>query len=133
MTNISSLFPQSVQRRNVSYEKMSDSEITALSICSFRVHTLITLEKYITVFEITPVSVDDRDGIQDFVADYLNLVTLGDIGYNGEQLLEDMHSKGICLMSLKPSSYKTNWPKAIRQLTFASGVVLKLYFCSSAS
>lgn len=59
-----------------------------------------------------------REGLRDFAENHLNLVILGDKGYTGEQLLEDMRSKGICLMSLKPSSYKTNWPKEIRQLIF---------------
>ena len=31
---------------------------------------------------------------------------------------EDMREKGICLMSLKPSNHKNNWPKEIRQLIF---------------
>lgn len=84
----------------------------------FKVHALITLEGYITAFEITPASVDDREGLRDFAENYLNLVILGDKGYTGERLLEDMLSKGICLMSLKPSNYKTNWPKAVRQLIF---------------
>ena len=39
-------------------------------------------------------------------------------GYTGEQFLEDMRLKGICLVLLKPSSYKTNWPKEARQLIF---------------
>ena len=29
-----------------------------------------------------------------------------------------MWEKGICLMSLKPSNYKNNWPKEIRRLIF---------------
>lgn len=84
----------------------------------FKVHALITLEGYITAFEITPASIDDREGLRDIAENHLTLVVLGDKGYNGERLLEDMRSNGICLMSLKPSSYKTNWPKEIRQLIF---------------
>lgn len=84
----------------------------------FKVHALITLEGYITAFEITPASIDDREGLRDFAEDHLGLVILGDKGYTGERLLEDMHAKGICLLSLKPSNYKTNWPKKIRQLIF---------------
>ena len=84
----------------------------------FKVHALITLEGYITAFEITSASVDDREGLRDFAEKRLNLVILGDKGYTGETLLEDMRTKGICLMSLKPSNYKTNWPKESRQLIF---------------
>ena len=84
----------------------------------FKVHALITLEGYITAFEITPASVDDREGLRDLAEICLGLAVLGDKGYTGETLIEDMREKGICLMSLKPSNYKTNWPRKLRQLIF---------------
>lgn len=84
----------------------------------FKVHALITIEGYITAFEITPASVDDREGLRDFAENHLCLTVLGDKGYTGEQLLEDMQKKGICLMSLKPSNHKNNWPREIRQIIF---------------
>ena len=84
----------------------------------FKVHALITIEGYITAFEITPASVDDREGLRDFAENHLCLMVLGDKGYTGEQLWEDMQEKGICLMSLKPSNYKNNWPKEVRQVIF---------------
>ena len=57
-------------------------------------------------FEVTPASVDDREGLRDFAEDHLNLVILGNKGYTGEALSADMQNKGICLMSLRPSNYK---------------------------
>ena len=84
----------------------------------FKVHSLITLEGYITAFEITPASVDDREGLRDLTENRMGLVVFGDKGYTGETLFEDMREKGICLMSLKPSNYKTNWPRKLRQLIF---------------
>lgn len=84
----------------------------------FKVHALITLEGYITAFEVTPASVDDREGLRNLAENRFGLVILGDKGYTGEALFQDMSSKGICLMSLKPSNYKDNWPKEIRQLIF---------------
>lgn len=84
----------------------------------FKVHALITLEGYITAFEITPASVDDREGLRDLVENQLGLVILGDKGYTGNLLWEDMKKQGVCLMSLKPSNYKENWPKEVRQLIF---------------
>lgn len=84
----------------------------------FKVHALITLEGYITAFEITPASVDDREGLRDHAENLLDLILLGDKGYTGDLLFEDMQSKGICLMSLKPSNYKKNWPTDIRRLIF---------------
>lgn len=84
----------------------------------FKVHALITLEGYITAFEITPASVDDREGLRDLAENQFGLVILGDKGYTWEDLYDDMRKKGICLMSLKPSNYKKNWPREIRQLIF---------------
>lgn len=84
----------------------------------FKVHALITLEGFITAFEVTPASVDDREGLRDLAEKQRGLVILGDKGYTGEGLFNDMQRKGICLMSLKPSNYKKNWPTEIRQLIF---------------
>ena len=84
----------------------------------FKVHALFTLEGYITAFEITPASVDDREGLRDLAQNRLGLVILGDKGYIGEALFDEMQQKGVCLMSLKPSNYKKNWPTQIRKLIF---------------
>lgn len=46
----------------------------------FKVHALITLEGYITAFEITPTSVDDREGFRDLAQNRHGLVILGDKG-----------------------------------------------------
>lgn len=70
----------------------------------FKVHALITLEGYITAFEITPASVDDREGLRDIAENCLGLVILGDKGYTEELLFEELHTRGICLMSLQPSN-----------------------------
>lgn len=84
----------------------------------FKVHAMITLEGYITAFEVTPAGIDDRAGLRDHAENKRGLVILGDKGYTGASLLEDMQAKGICLMTLKPSNYKENWPEGIRQLIF---------------
>ena len=84
----------------------------------YKVHALITLEGYITAFEITPASTDDRDGLRDLVETQSNLVILGDKGYVGERLMQEMAEKGICLMALKRSNSKTDFPKSVRQLIF---------------
>lgn len=84
----------------------------------YKVHALITLEGYITTFEITPASTDDREGLRDIVEQQSHLVVLGDKGYVGESLAEDMARQGICLMALKRSNSKADWPKPVRQLIF---------------
>lgn len=84
----------------------------------YKVHAMITLEGYITTFEITPASTDDREGLRDIVEGQSGLVILGDKGYVGEALAREMSEQGICLMALKRSNSKTDWPKSVRQLIF---------------
>ena len=43
----------------------------------FKVHALITLEGFITSFEITPASTDDREGLRDLVANHSGVTILG--------------------------------------------------------
>lgn len=84
----------------------------------FKVHALITLEGYITSFEITPASVDDRKGLEDLCVNYAGATVLADKGYTGKTLLQKMADQKICLMPLKPSNAKDNWPANVRQLIF---------------
>ena len=56
----------------------------------FKVHALITLEGYITAFEITLASVDDREGLRDLAQNGLSVVILGDKGYTGKVLWEEI-------------------------------------------
>lgn len=84
----------------------------------FKVRARITLEGYITAFEITLASVDDQEGLRDFAENHFGLIIPGDKGYTGNLLWEDMKRQGGGLMSLKPSNYRENWPKEVRQLLF---------------
>ena len=84
----------------------------------YKVHALVTLEGFITEFEITPASIDDREGLRDLAEKRYHLTLLGDKGYISETLSEEMKEQGICLMALKRSNSKQNWPKSVRQLIF---------------
>ena len=84
----------------------------------YKVHAMITLEGYITTFEITPASTDDREGLRDIIEGQSGLVILGDKGYVGEALTRELSDQGICLMALKRSNSKADWPKSMRQLIF---------------
>ena len=84
----------------------------------YKVHALITLEGYITTFEITPASTDDREGLRDIVEGQSGLVILGDKGYVGEALTKELSDQGICLIALKRSNSKADWPRTVRQLIF---------------
>ena len=79
---------------------------------------MITLEGFITAFEITPTSTDDREGLKDMIDGLSGITVLGDKGYVGENLNEEMKEQGICLMSLKRSNSKSDWPKTVRHLIF---------------
>lgn len=84
----------------------------------YKVHAMITLEGFITTFEITPASVDDREGLRDLTDGLSDITILGDKGYVGEHLLEEQKEQGICLMPLKRSNSKRNWPNSVKQLIF---------------
>lgn len=84
----------------------------------YKVHALITLEGFITAFEITLASTDDREGLRDLVMQQQPLTILGDKGYVGEALSGEMREQGICLMALKRSNSKTDWARPVRQLIF---------------
>lgn len=84
----------------------------------YKVHALTTLEGYITSFEITPASVDDREGLRDLAGGIWGAVILADKGYVGEALRQEMQSQGVCLMALKRSNSREDWPKKVRQLIF---------------
>lgn len=84
----------------------------------YKVHALITLEGYITAFEVTPASTDDREGLRDLVESQADIVVLGDKGYVGDALTQEMGEQGICLMALKRSNSKADWPKPVRRLIF---------------
>ncbi len=84
----------------------------------YKVHAMVTLEGYVTAFEVTPASTDDREGLRDLVDGQSGLVLLGDKGYTSETLVEGLSRQGICLMALKCSNSRTDWPRHVRQLIF---------------
>lgn len=84
----------------------------------YKVHALVTLEGYVASFEVTPASKDDREGLRDLVEGQPGLVVLGDKGYVGEAFTQELASQGICLMALRRSNSRTDWPKPVRQLIF---------------
>ena len=67
----------------------------------YKVHALITLEGYITAFEITPASTDDREGLRDLMDNCSNFTVLADKGYVGEKLMQEMQKHGDVPFSLR--------------------------------
>ena len=64
----------------------------------FKVHALITIEGYVTAFEITPASVDDREGLRDLAENHLRVTIFGDKAILGKTFCRIMREKGICLI-----------------------------------
>lgn len=84
----------------------------------FKVHAMVTLQGYITAFEITPASVDDREGLKEMADGLPGFRIFADKGYAGKNLYHIMQEQGICLMALRPSNYKEQLPKRVRQTIF---------------
>ena len=84
----------------------------------FKCHALITLDGYITAFDVTPASVDDREGLRDLVDGISGITVLGDKGYAGAAVAEEMREKGIFLMALKRRDSRTPWPKEVCRTIF---------------
>lgn len=53
---------------------------------------MITLEGYITTFEITPASTDDWERLRDIMDGKSGLVVIGDKGDVGESLAREMEN-----------------------------------------
>lgn len=84
----------------------------------YKVHVLSTLDGFITSFEITPASTDDRAALRDFAEVHRNITFLGDKGYTGESLREELKERGHRLIALKPSHHRHQLPKQLRRLVF---------------
>jgi hypothetical protein len=70
----------------------------------YKVHALTTIAGYITTFEVTPASVDDRAGFRDLVCDRSDLVIFADKGYIGKAFFRRACRKNINLLPLKRSN-----------------------------
>ena len=84
----------------------------------YKVHVLITLQGFITHFEVTPASTDDREGLRDLSHVCSNSVILADKGYVSQSLSEELEQQGICLLALKRSNSKNNYSKSLRRTIF---------------
>lgn len=79
------------------YEKCPSKKETYFG---YKVHIIITLEGYITTFEITPASTDDREGLRDIMDGKSGLAVLGDKGYVGESLEREMKNQVLLFQGI---------------------------------
>lgn len=73
----------------------------------YKVHALITLEGYITVFEITPAFTDDRERFRDLINGYSDIIVLAGKVYISRKPIQ---KQNICLFATKRSNSKENLP-----------------------
>lgn len=88
----------SFRGRGADYRKCSLKKETYLG---YKVHAMITLEAYITIFEILSASTDNREGLRDIVEGQSSFVILGDKGYIGESLTKGIVRSGSLSYSIQ--------------------------------
>ena len=110
-------FCRSFRNDGANYGKCPSKKATYFG---FKVHALITLDGFITAFDITPASTDDRERLRDLMGEHYSLSVIGDKGYVGKQIHEDMAKQNICLLALKRSNSQKQWSKPFRQMIFKS-------------
>lgn len=85
----------------------------------YKLHLLITLNGFVTDFELTSSNIDDRDALWDILKNYASITVLGDKGYTHKDLAPELkREQDINLIPLKRKNEKVQYPKAFRQLIF---------------
>ncbi|MBE6082701.1 IS982 family transposase [Acidilutibacter cellobiosedens] len=85
----------------------------------YKLHLLVTLDGFITDFELTSSNTDDRDSLWDILKNYASITVLGDKGYTHKNLVSTLkQEKNIDLIPLKRDNEKVQYSKAFRQLIF---------------
>ena len=85
----------------------------------FKVHALTTPEGFITNYEITPASIDDRAALRDLIFDKTDIIVIGDKGYTDKALTNELKCQDINLMTLKRSNSKIKWSKETQRMIFS--------------
>lgn len=103
-------------REQAAYSKNPSKKETYLG---FKLHMLSTSDGYITDYAITAANIDDRVAIWDLVAPYSGLTILGDKGYIGAKLAEELNGeKSICFLPLRRDNDEQQYEKRQRQIIF---------------
>ncbi|WP_102401093.1 IS982 family transposase [Haloimpatiens massiliensis] len=85
----------------------------------FKLHSLISIDGYITDFTVTSANIDDREGLWELTNKTFSLTIIGDKGYIGNNLsLELKKERDINLISMKRSNSKIQLHKSVRRLIF---------------
>ncbi|OCL26218.1 transposase [Orenia metallireducens] len=83
----------------------------------FKLHALVTLNGYITDFNLTPANVDDRETLWELTSPYHSLKIIGDKGYISNDLNDILKDeKNIDLIPIKRKNSKDPHPKAFKKI-----------------
>jgi len=83
----------------------------------FKLHALVTLNGYITDFDLTPANVDDREILWELTSTYHSLKVIGDKGYISNDLKNILKDdKNIDLIPIKRKNSKNPYPKTFKKL-----------------
>lgn len=84
----------------------------------YKVHALVTLEGFVTQFEVTPANMDDRPPVFDLADGAGNIIILGDKGYTGKEFCRQLSIENKTMWALKRRGNKEDWPVFFRRLVF---------------
>lgn len=85
----------------------------------FKLHTLNTLDGYLTDYTLTPANIDDRVALWDLVENKSQFTLIADKGYIGEEHANALfNERKITLITMKRKKAKFQFPKEFRQLIF---------------
>lgn len=84
----------------------------------YKVHALVTLEGFVTQFEITPANIDDRPPVFDLAEGIRDIIILGDKGYTGKEFCRQLSIENKTMYALKRSGNKKDWPASFLRLVF---------------
>ena len=84
----------------------------------YKVHALVTLEGFVTQFEVIPANIDDRPPVFDLAGRAGNIIILGDKGYTEKEFHSQLSMENKTMCVLKRRSGKKDWPVHFRRLVF---------------
>jgi hypothetical protein len=85
----------------------------------FKLHTINTLDGYLTDYILTPANIDDRTALWELAGNKYLLTLIADKGYIGKRYAEALFNElKITLITMKRNNAKSQFPRGFRQLIF---------------
>lgn len=84
----------------------------------YKVHVLVTLEGFVTQFEVTPANMNDRPPVFGLADGAGNVIILGDKSYKGKEFCRQLSIENKTMWAPKRRGNKEDWPISFRRLVF---------------